>query len=200
ARELDAKNRPVVVRIIDSLPMTLGQQVKKSTLQDEGIPAAALQRGRSFWFNPKTDKYEPLNKTSFAKLKRELRGENTDVKEKTTSAEKSTTKKPVARKASAAKKTEANSPVRKRSTAKKKKTTDASQLNNKKQDKVANIKSAEVSASENIIAINKASTATAPVADILPERIVEPSNESSTKLADPPKLKSVEMAAIEPPI
>ena len=115
ARELDPKYRPVVVRIIDSLPMTLGQQVKKSILQDESIPAAALQRGRSFWFNPKTDKYEPLNKTSFAKLKSELRGENTRVNEKV----KTTDKTPLVRKAKVTRKTKtANSSTTKTSAAK----------------------------------------------------------------------------------
>lgn len=98
-QELDAKSRPVVVRIVDSLPMTLGQQVKKSILQTEGIPAAALQKGKSFWFNPKTDRYEPLNKTSLTKLTMALSGEDTKVKERT----KTSTVKPKARKTKVAK-------------------------------------------------------------------------------------------------
>jgi len=110
----DPKNRPLVIRIMDNLPMTLGQQVKKSLLQSEGIPQTALQRGKSFWFNAKTDKYEPLNKTSFTKLKRELSGKNIGAKGKTGKPGKTAVKKVVARKAKVVKKTAPNgkSPVK----------------------------------------------------------------------------------------
>ena len=167
ARELDAKNRPVVVRIIDSLPMTLGQQVKKSILQDESIPAAALQRGKSFWFNPKTDKYEPLNKTSFAKLKSELCGENTVEKEKA----KTSAKKPAVRKTKVTRKTKtANSSTTKASadkttapetTAPKKKKTEGNGVIKKAttpSDTPVKAEPTNLPFAENIVAINTGST------------------------------------------
>ncbi len=117
-QELDAKSRPVVVRIVDSLPMTLGQQVKKSILQTEGIPAAALQKGKSFWFNPKTDRYEPLNKTSLKKLTIALSGEDTEVKERT----KTSTVKPKARKTKVAKNSRAKTAAPRTTTPKPKPT------------------------------------------------------------------------------
>jgi putative long chain acyl-CoA synthase len=71
-KNLDIKNRPVIIRIVDKLPMTLGQQVRKQTLREEGLPATALARGRSYWLNPQTEKYVPLNKTSLQKMKKAL--------------------------------------------------------------------------------------------------------------------------------
>ena len=71
-RELEPKAYPRVIRIMDQLPMTLGQQVKKKVLSSEALPDTALQRGKSLWFNIETKAYEPLNKTSLAKLLRSL--------------------------------------------------------------------------------------------------------------------------------
>lgn len=71
-RELDPKNYPRVVRIANKLPMTLGQQVKKQALREEGLPESALKKGMSLWFNPDAKSYEPLNKTSLPKLLRSL--------------------------------------------------------------------------------------------------------------------------------
>ncbi|RLA46351.1 MAG: acyl-CoA synthetase [Gammaproteobacteria bacterium] len=97
-RQLDKKSRPVVIRIMTSMPMTLGQQIRKQSLRDEGIPESALQRGKSFWLNPKTAKYEPLNKTSLAKLKASLNREKTLLKDGQTSTTKTTPKKQAASK------------------------------------------------------------------------------------------------------
>ncbi|OUS12812.1 hypothetical protein A9Q89_05315 [Gammaproteobacteria bacterium 53_120_T64] len=80
AQELDPKTRPLVVRVVDNIPMTLGHQADKSILKSEGLPPSALQRGKSFWLNPQTDQYEALNKTSLNKLKKALGIDNTTDK------------------------------------------------------------------------------------------------------------------------
>ncbi|MBQ0719167.1 MAG: alpha/beta fold hydrolase [Gammaproteobacteria bacterium] len=146
APQLDAKNRPLVVRIVDNLPMTLGQQVKKSILQREGIPAAALQRGKSFWFNPKTEKYEALNKTSFSRLKKALQGDNTAEKEKTKAATKTRVKKPTASKRKVAK-----APAPKKRKAANNSALEKAQI---KDDAPAKVASVDKPLAENIIAIN----------------------------------------------
>ncbi len=74
---LGPQTRPLVIRIMDDIPVTLGHQANKFILKSEGLPPEALQRGKSFWFNPQTDQYEALNKTSFNKLKKVLGIDNT---------------------------------------------------------------------------------------------------------------------------
>jgi len=185
ARELGPNNRPVVVRIVDSLPMTLGQQVKKSLLQGEGIPAAALQRGKSFWFNPKTDKYEPLNKTSFVKLKRELRGENIAEKEKTTT----TAKKPATRKAKVSRETKAvKSSAAKITTPKKKKAVGNGSIKkaDTHNDTPVKAERTDMPVAENIVAIN---TGLAPVENIPVKLVV---NETDEQSLNSPKLPTVQ--------
>ncbi len=121
-RQLDNKSRPLIVRIIDNFTMTLGQQVKKPTLRDEGISQTALQRGKSFWLNPKTGDYEALSKTSFAALKRELLGKKATTVEKKETQTKRTPKtvvtnkvktKAVKKTATSKAKTRTNSTLRK---------------------------------------------------------------------------------------
>ncbi len=114
AKELDAKNRPAVVRIVDNLPMTPGQQIKKSILQTENIPDAALQRGKSYWFNPEAEQYEPLNKTSFTKLKKVFHGEDKERIETT----KTTTKKPAVKQTKKRKSSRATATTAKKTTSK----------------------------------------------------------------------------------
>ena len=101
SHQLDKKSQPLVIRIVDNFTMTLGQQVKKSILRDEGIPQAALQRGKSFWLNPKTGNYEALNKTSFATLKRELRGKKSTEEDTTKPKTKKTARKVTTKKVKA---------------------------------------------------------------------------------------------------
>ncbi len=197
ARELDSKNRPVVVRIVDGLPMTLGQQVKKSILQGEGIPATALQRGKSFWFNPKTDKYESLNKTSFAKLKEELHGENTAARVKTKAATKATSKKLAARKTPAAKTPTAKVTAPKKIAPKKKKV-----ANNGVIKKVAapnatlaTAESIDIALPKNIVAIN---TALSPVENKPEAPVTDKPDEHPASSPTPSDLHSVEAGEAKP--
>ncbi len=79
-QQLDKKSRPVVIRIMRELPMTLGEQVQKQTLRNQDMPKSALQKGQSYWLNEKTGKYEPLNQTSYKKLAKSLIGKTAPVK------------------------------------------------------------------------------------------------------------------------
>jgi len=196
AQELDTKNRPVVVRIVDSLPMTLGQQVKKSILQGEGIPASALQRGKSFWFNAKTDKYEPLNKTSFAKLKKELRSENIEVKEKTKAASKATVKKPATRKTKAAK-TSTSKTSAPKTTAPKKKTGSTRRIKkaNTQDDTPAKKESIDIPLAKNIVAIN---TGLSPVENKPEDIVADKRTEHTPSSPTPPDLHPVEAGEAKP--
>ncbi|PCJ38386.1 MAG: hypothetical protein COA75_01090 [Cellvibrionales bacterium] len=71
---LDVKRRPLVVMVMDHLPMTPSYQVQKQILAEAGFPQSALKRGRAFWFNEKKGKYESLTTTSLAQLIRSLSG------------------------------------------------------------------------------------------------------------------------------
>lgn len=82
-QQLDKRNRPVVIRIMAELPMTLGQQVQKQALRNQGLPDIALQKGRSYWFNEKRRKYEPLNQISLEKLSKSLVGKSKPAKKPT---------------------------------------------------------------------------------------------------------------------
>lgn len=97
---LTETSRPVVIRIMDRLPMTLGQQVKKQALSVAGLPAGALKRGKSLWLNPNTSHYEPLTATTLPKLLSSL-GSPADTKKpaiKTPAKKRTPTKKAARRK------------------------------------------------------------------------------------------------------
>ena len=71
---LDTKHRPLVVMVLNRLPMTPSFQVQKQVLAEAGIAQSALKRGQAFWFNEKTGKYESLTSTSLTRLIRSLTG------------------------------------------------------------------------------------------------------------------------------
>ncbi len=96
---LDPKSRPVVVRIVEKLPMTLGQQIRKQVLKDEGLPASALAKGRTYWFNPKTARYESLTKTSLVRMKKSVTGDaGSPLESSKSNASNTVKKKPATRK------------------------------------------------------------------------------------------------------
>ncbi len=178
AQELDSKNRPLVVRLVDNLAMTLGHQVKKSVLQAEGIPAVALQRGKSFWFNSTTDKYEPLNKTSFVKLKKALYGENIEVAEKIKADTKTPSKKPATRKAKAAKNPSAKTPTPEKMLSRKKKVASNGAIKKpvKQSEAPAIVESIDIPLAKNIVAIN---TGLSPMEN-KPEALVSDKHDENT--------------------
>ena len=180
AQQLDDVSRPVVVRLVQSLPMTLGLQVKKSVLQSEGIPAEALQRGKSFWYNPHTEKYEALNKTSFTKLKKVLRGESIPVKVKAKAIIKASVE---------AKKTKAaTAPVPKKRKA-------AVETPKPTVAATDNLEAPDIRLTENIVAIN---TGQSPVEKTVTERVLDESDKQAVTLATPLNLLSLETSEAKP--
>jgi len=202
AQELDSKNRPLVVRIVDNLAMTLGHQVKKSVLQAEGIPVAALQKGKSFWFNPKTEKYEPLNTSSFVKLKKALDGDNTEVAEKIKAATKTTTKKPATRKSKAAKtsapKTSKSKTSAPKKTAPKKKKVahnDPVKKVPSPSEATATIQPSDIPLAKNIVAIN---TGLSPTESNAEEIVSDNSDKHAASSLRPQDLQAIETADAKP--
>ncbi len=186
---LDAKNRPVIIRIVDKLPMTLGQQIRKQTLKDEGLPEIALAKGRTYWFNPKTVRYESLTKTSLARMKKSVTGSNAIPKESpdgkaldTKKKKTSTRKEPTPRRTP--------TPRRKVKVARRPSTTGNGALPGNgallgKATRVKKIKGPSVPAdrvvSENVVTLSKTVTSEAsvsPPGGIPPEKIVPESPSS----------------------
>ena len=59
-RELPRSQRPVIVRVLDRLPLTAGHRVRKSALRRQGIGLDATE-GEALWLAPKKKTYVPLS-------------------------------------------------------------------------------------------------------------------------------------------
>ena len=70
--DLDASSRPLLVRIVASLPTTAGYRVLKSALRVEGLPGEDIAAGRVLAWNRKERRYETLGDSSAAGLREVL--------------------------------------------------------------------------------------------------------------------------------
>ncbi|OUS12513.1 hypothetical protein A9Q89_06420 [Gammaproteobacteria bacterium 53_120_T64] len=91
--QLDAKSCPLVVRVLNSLPMTPSYQVQKQVLAEAGVEPGAAARGPAFCFNEQTSKYEALTPASLARLNHCLTG---TVTREVSSGKSASSKKPAA--------------------------------------------------------------------------------------------------------
>jgi len=64
-RDLPAASRPVVLRVLDELPLTAGYRPLKEPLRAAGIHPA---EGRTFYREPDREEFEPLDEVSIARL------------------------------------------------------------------------------------------------------------------------------------
>ena len=65
--ELDAHSRPVVLRIVDDIPVTAGYRPVKQPLRKQGIDPQQMA-GRVFCLDPQERRYRPLDADTFARL------------------------------------------------------------------------------------------------------------------------------------
>lgn len=57
---LDDASRPVVLRLVDELPLTAGYRVVKSALREQGLPRNEIAAGRIWVRHPDSLRFEPL--------------------------------------------------------------------------------------------------------------------------------------------
>jgi len=68
-RELPAKSRPVIVRVLPALPRTPGYRTLKEPLRRQGIPDEEIEEGSVLWLDPSVGSYQPLDWTTLATLR-----------------------------------------------------------------------------------------------------------------------------------
>ena len=56
---LEASHRPLVIRVLDELPLTAGQRIRRSQLRRDGFGLDA-ERGQTLWLAPGEEAYVPL--------------------------------------------------------------------------------------------------------------------------------------------
>lgn len=62
--------RPLLVRVVDELPVTAGYRVQKGVLRSEGVPREDFDAGRVYGWNAEAELYEKLNAAGFNRLKK----------------------------------------------------------------------------------------------------------------------------------
>jgi len=70
---LEKGSRPVIVHVVDAIPMTDGYRILKQPLRAAGIDAFALSPERAFWCDEAARKYRPLDSATFRRLPGRLR-------------------------------------------------------------------------------------------------------------------------------
>jgi hypothetical protein len=66
-RNLDARSRPIVVRVVDQLAMTAGYRILKQPLRDAGISEADVGSS-ALWYDAAARAYKPLTVHALARL------------------------------------------------------------------------------------------------------------------------------------
>ncbi|MDJ0869565.1 MAG: alpha/beta fold hydrolase [Myxococcota bacterium] len=66
-RHLASAHRPLVVRVLDELPMTAGHRVRKRPLRADGL-GLATGSGETLWLAPGADAYEPFARADLLRL------------------------------------------------------------------------------------------------------------------------------------
>jgi putative long chain acyl-CoA synthase len=64
---LPSHQRPLVVRVLDALPLTAGQRIRRSALRHEGL-GLGVGSGETLWLAPHADSYLPLDSDDLPKL------------------------------------------------------------------------------------------------------------------------------------
>ncbi|MBW2388177.1 MAG: hypothetical protein JRG89_07035 [Deltaproteobacteria bacterium] len=59
--------RPIVIRVVDDLPMTAGHRTRKRTLRSEGL-GLENEGGESLWLAPGQEGYVPLSSDDLGRL------------------------------------------------------------------------------------------------------------------------------------
>jgi putative long chain acyl-CoA synthase len=70
SERLEAASRPLVVRVVDELPVTAGYRVQKAVLRAQGVPKEDLAAGRVFGRMPGETGYVVFDAARLAKLRR----------------------------------------------------------------------------------------------------------------------------------
>jgi putative long chain acyl-CoA synthase len=73
-RDLHPSERPLVVRVVEALPMTAGQRIRRSALRREGLGLEAGS-GETLWLEPGEEVYAPLGAEALPRLLEATRGE-----------------------------------------------------------------------------------------------------------------------------
>lgn len=66
-RNVDEPSRPLVIRVLDDLPMTAGHRPRKDVLRREGLGLEAGS-GETLWRDPEADAYVPLDRDGVVRL------------------------------------------------------------------------------------------------------------------------------------
>jgi putative long chain acyl-CoA synthase len=66
-RDLRPEERPLVVRVVEALPMTAGRRIRRSALRREGLGLAG-PGGETLWLAPDEDAYVPLGPDDLPRL------------------------------------------------------------------------------------------------------------------------------------
>jgi putative long chain acyl-CoA synthase len=70
-RELDERSRPIVVRIVDDIPMTAGYRFRKQALRAAGIGDSDFGE-RTLWYDRAKHAYFPLDAAGLKRLRKSL--------------------------------------------------------------------------------------------------------------------------------
>jgi len=73
SRRLEPASWPVVVRIVDEIPMTDGYRFRKRPLRAAGVGERDL-RGGALWYDPGKRAYRELDANAYAELRRAVTG------------------------------------------------------------------------------------------------------------------------------
>jgi putative long chain acyl-CoA synthase len=71
-KQLPANSRPVVIRVINDLPVTAGHRTRKRALRSAGLGLEEAS-GETLWLEPKQDRYVPFSSDALAALTASLR-------------------------------------------------------------------------------------------------------------------------------
>ncbi len=71
--QLAQRERPLVVRVLETLPLTAGQRIRRSVLRREGL-GLAVGGGETLWLAPGEESYVPLDPEDVPKLLDVARG------------------------------------------------------------------------------------------------------------------------------
>ena len=66
-KQLPTNSRPIVIRVINDLPVTAGHRTRKSALRSAGLGFKDAS-GETLWLEPKQDRYVPLSSDALAAL------------------------------------------------------------------------------------------------------------------------------------